>query len=77
MARRIDIRYTQHARARMALRGIREDQVVTVIADSEATDVTPDAVRYHRVVDGRPLRVIVKRDSSPLLVITAMVLEDV
>jgi len=71
-----DLRYTQHARARMALRAISEDEVATVVNEPEATEMTADVIRYHRVVDGRPLRVIVKRDVSPRLVITAMVIEN-
>jgi hypothetical protein len=46
------------------------EQVVAVLTEPEETTIGQTAVEYDAIVDGRPLHVVVVRDSAPPLVIT-------
>jgi hypothetical protein len=67
----LDLRYTAHASERLEEHGISEDQVATVILTAFATFEQQDTVRYHAVVAGKGLGVVVKRGTFPPLIVTA------
>ncbi len=65
------IRYSHHARIRMAERGITEAEIAAVIVDPEIryTDLKGNPVLI-RTIGGRRIKVVVARDSNPPRVIT-------
>ena len=64
--------YSSHARDQMADREITGQHVEQVVRypDRLVEGVTAD--EYNAVVDGRPLRVVIARNTEPPLVITVM-----
>jgi Domain of unknown function (DUF4258) len=68
--------YSRHARLRMRTRGITEAQVEEVLTHyhTRHTDVDGNPV-YVGTVNGRRLRVVVRRDSHPPFIITAIWLD--
>ncbi len=56
----------------MVLRSISEAEVEALIAEPAETTVKEFEVVYDGVVDGRGLRVVVDRYSSPVWVVTVM-----
>ena len=64
-------RYTAHARRKVAERGITPEMVSATIAASGRRTVGRTAVEYDGIIDDRPIRVVVVKDSDPPLVITA------
>lgn len=67
------IAYSRHARDQMVDRAITERHVEQVLAfpDRLVEGVTAD--EYNAVVEGRPLRVVMARNTDPRLVITVMI----
>ena len=67
----MDIRYSYHARIRMAERGIKEAEIAAAIADPEIryTDHKGNHVLI-RTLGGRRIKVVVAKDSDPPQVIT-------
>ncbi|MDE2669425.1 MAG: DUF4258 domain-containing protein [Chloroflexota bacterium] len=67
------ITYSRHARDQMEERAITEQHVEQVLAfpDRLVEGVTAD--EYNAVVEGRPLRVVMARNTDPSLVITVMI----
>lgn len=72
----MNLRFTTHARRRMALRNIERREVERVIAAPDETYVGDTAIEYSKIVNGRRLGVVVVRDSAPPLVITVMLVGD-
>jgi hypothetical protein len=64
--------YTRHARERMAERNITEQEVEATLEDhhTEYPDRAGNRV-YIGHPDGRRIKIVVKKDSSPPLIITA------
>lgn len=64
--------YSSHARDQMADREITARHVEQVVQypDRLVEGVTAD--EYNAVVDGRPLRIVIARNTEPRLVITVM-----
>ena len=71
----MEIRFTQHALDRMSEpdRMISRADVERALTQPDAVVTGPTEVKYDRVVDGRPIRVVVVPGSDPPLVITVMV----
>ncbi len=67
----VELRYTLHARRRMTLDEISEQQVEAVLEGEHDVFEQQDTIRYHGVVDGIPLGVVVKRRTFPPRIVTA------
>lgn len=66
------LRFTVHAARRMTLRAISRAEVEATIVAPDETNFGETAIEYFRIVDGRPIGVVVARDTQPPLVITVM-----
>ena len=66
----MEFRLTWHAYQAMMRRSIGREAVEAVIAQADSVEIGPTAVIYDGEVDGRPLRVVMARGSTPALVIT-------
>ena len=70
----MDLRLSSHARERMEEQRIDRASVEGVVSAADVVTVGETAVEYDGTdVGGRPLRVVVARDSQPPLVITAYI----
>ena len=70
----MDLRLSNHARERMEEQRIDRAAVERVVSAADVVTVGETAVEYDGAdVGGRPIRVVVARDSQPPLVITAYI----
>ena len=71
MVRAVDLRYTRHARRRMDEDRISEAEIEAVLEGVHEAFEQRDTIRYHAIVLGRPLGVVVKRRTFPPRIVTA------
>lgn len=67
------IAYSRHARDQMEDRGITSRHVDQVLASPDRLVEGVTADEYNAVVEGRPLRVVLARNTEPRVVITVMI----
>lgn len=66
----MELRFTNHARKRMEEHNLFEADVVAVISTPERVITGTTAIEYDARIRGKPVRVVVVKESDPLLVIT-------
>lgn len=67
----MELRYTKHARERMIEEQITHADIESVLSGQHEVYEQQDTIRYHALVEGRALGVVVKRRTFPPLIITA------
>ncbi len=65
--------YSRHARDQMVDRAISRQEVMQVLTSPDRLVEGVTADEYNAMVNGRPLRVVVARNTEPPLVITVMI----
>ena len=66
----MELRFTWHARQAMDRRRIDQAVVEAVIDRARSVEIGPTAIIYDGDVEGRLIRVVIARGSSPAFVIT-------
>ena len=72
----MELRFSGHARDALEEHSITREAVEEAILNAFATFEQQDAVRYHAMVEGRGIGVVVKKHTFPVLVITTFPLRE-
>ncbi len=71
----MEVQHGDHSRDKLSILGLSEADVDEVVSDP--TTVEPSrgqTIRYVKVVNGRPIRVVLAHDTDPPYVVTVMII---